>query len=184
MRRGVILCGPAAVGKSTVAEELFRLDERFVRLPETAAGGLAPGELDALRAAGRVAVELRGEAVVDRRDMDAVADAGDVPVARLVEVEDLRRLKFAVPFFGWTSVLLWAPREVCGLRAQRRGDADARVVLGVWDGTRRELLGLEDPVFNLVVHTDRVDPGEAARRVAEAVEAGPAQPVSVVGDVA
>ncbi|MFD0904872.1 AAA family ATPase [Actinomadura sediminis] len=183
MRRGVILCGPAAVGKSTVAEELFRLDGRFVRLPVVAADALAPGEFDALRASGRIAVELRGEVAVDRRDMDAVADAGRVPVAWTSDVADLQRLKFAVPFFGWVSVLLWAPREVCGLRAQRRGDADARGVLGVWDETRRDLLGLEDPVFNLVVHTERVEPGEAARRVAEAVEAGPAQPVSVVGDV-
>ncbi|MBE1531604.1 guanylate kinase [Actinomadura algeriensis] len=181
MRRGVILCGPSAVGKATVAGELFGLDGRFVRVPE-----VAPGELDELRAAGRIAVEIRwGDEVfaVDRRDMDAVGDAGRVPIARVVDVVDLQRLKYAVPFFGWTSVLLWAPREVCGLRAQRRGDADAMGVLRMWDETRRGLLALEDPVFNLVVHTDRVDPGEAARRVVEAVDAGPAQTVSVVGDV-
>ncbi|GGV10682.1 hypothetical protein GCM10010182_33480 [Actinomadura cremea] len=182
----MILCGPSAVGKATVAEELFRLDERFVRLPEVAADELAAGELDELRGAGRIAVEVRrdgGLFAVDRRDVDAVAAEGSAPVVRLNEVVDLQRLKVAVPFFGWTSVLLWAPREVCGLRAQRRGDADARRVLGLWDEARRELLGLEDPVFNLVVHTERVDPGEAARRVAEAVDAGAMQPVSVVGDV-
>ncbi|QFG23845.1 guanylate kinase [Actinomadura sp. WMMB 499] len=181
MRRGVILCGPPAVGKATVAAELVRLDERFVRPPEAAAG-----ELEELRADGRVAVEFRRDGelrAVDRRDVEAAADAGRVPVVRLVEVADLQRLKLAVPFFGWTSVLLWAPREVCGLRAQRRGDADARGVLGVWDGTRREVLALEDPVFNLVVHTDRAEPGEAARRVVEALDGGPVQPVSAVGDV-
>ncbi|WP_075901745.1 hypothetical protein [Actinomadura sp. CNU-125] len=182
----MILCGPSAVGKATVAGELLRLDGRYVRLPMTAADGLGPGEFDELRADGRVAVEVRRGGVlfvVDRRDMDAVADAGRMPVARTAEVTELQRLKYAVPFFGWTSVLLWAPREVCGLRAQRRGDADAMGVLRVWDETRRGLLALEEPVFNLVVHTDRVDPGEAARRVAEAVDAGAAQPVSVVGDV-
>lgn len=185
-RSGVILCGPAAVGKAAVAAELFRRDERFAALPEVTVDGLAPGELDELRAAGRIAVEVRryGEVfAVDRRDVSALADAGRTPVARMVGAKDVQRLRFAVSFLGWTSVLLWAPREVCGLRAQRRGDADAMGVLRVWDELRRELRELEDPLFNLVVHTDRVEPAEAARRVADVVAAGPGQPVSVVGDI-
>lgn len=176
--RGVILYGPPTSGKDTVTAELTHQNPRYALLPKLKVGTgrstgyryVSPAELAALRDADRIAVETPRYGnvyAVDRHDITALTDADRIPVVHMGNVADLRRLRGAVPLH-WTSVLLWVPRDVCAERSEHRGDDDTASRLRAWDETRDDVGSLDNPVFNLVIHTDRVTAAEAARRIVHA----------------
>ncbi|MEV5571106.1 guanylate kinase [Spirillospora sp. NPDC052269] len=178
-RRGVILYGPPASGKDTITAELSRLDGRFVLLTKLKVGtGRSAGyryvptiELDALRAAGRLALETErygNRYAVDRQDIDALTDAGRIPVVHVGDIPGVNTLSSAVPLI-WTRVRLWAPREVTADRSQHRGDTDTTSRLVAWDEAEADWRTNGEAVrFDLTVRTHETDPAEAAKRISQA----------------
>ena len=174
--RGVILYGPPTSGKDTITDELTRQDGRFSLLLKLKAGtgrsrgyrAVTPEELDKLRDVGRLVVETRRYGnvyAVDRDDVQAAAEAGQVPIVHMGNVADLQRLRDGAPL-DWLSVLLWVPRETCAKRSASRGDADTPNRLKAWDETLVDLQGTEaDEVFDLTIRTDQVDPAQAAQQI-------------------
>jgi guanylate kinase len=174
--RGVILYGPPASGKDTVTAELSRQDNRFALLPKLKAGSgrsvgyrlVSSDELVVLRSKGRLVVETQrygNRYAVDREDIAALTDSGRIPVVHMGNVADLERLRSAVPL-AWTTVLLWIPREVCAERSRRRGDSDSPKRLQAWDETAADLQAAGDGApFDLTIHTDQLEPAEAARQI-------------------
>ncbi|GAA2441057.1 hypothetical protein GCM10010191_66450 [Actinomadura vinacea] len=182
-KRGVILYGPPTSGKDTITAELTNQNDRFALLAKLKAGTgrttgyrrVSAADLAALRQTGRLVVETErygNRYAVDRHDINALTNAGGVPVVHIGNLADLTELRAAVPL-DWTSVRLAIPREVCAERSRQRGDVDTPARLRAWDETDADLRqgearGLALP-FNLVIHTDQAEPAESARRIIEAV---------------
>ena len=173
--RGVILYGPPTSGKDTVTAELTRQDGRYALAPKLKVGTgrstgyryVSPAELATLRDAGRIAVETPRYGnvyAVDRHDIAALTTTGRIPVVHMGNVADLNRLRAAVPLH-WTSILLWVPRDVCAQRSRHRGDADTPSRLLAWDETRADVHTVDNPAFDMVIHTDRTNPADIARRI-------------------
>lgn len=177
----MILYGPPTSGKDTITAELSRVDERFTLLTKLKVGtGRSTGyryvsddDLKALRLAGRLVVETHrygNRYAVDRHDIDALADAGRVPVVHMGNLADLNRLRTAAPL-TWTAVLLWVPREVCFERSRQRGDRDSADRVRAWEETLADLETAGDASpFALTIRTDETAPTDAARRIVQATE--------------
>ncbi|RFU42760.1 guanylate kinase [Actinomadura logoneensis] len=178
-RRGVILYGPPASGKDTITAELARLDDRFVLLTKLKAGtGRSAGyryvsaaELDALRAEGRLVIETErygNRYAVDRHDIDALIDAGRIPIVHMGDIPGVTALSSAVPL-TWTRVRLCVPREVTAARSTHRGDTDTASRLAAWDEAEADRRTNGEAVtFDLTIRTHETDPAEAAKRISRA----------------
>jgi guanylate kinase len=177
----IVLYGPPASGKDTVTAALRAADPRFELVPKLKQGtGRSTGyrfvtaeELDGLRQQRRIVVETRRYGnvyAVDRHSLTEPQARGMVPVAHIGNVADLRSLLAGVQM-TWLRVLLWVPREVCEARSQQRGDTDTPKRLAAWDETAQDVLGsdLQD-LFDLVVRTDQVDAGAAAKEIAASLD--------------
>ncbi|GAB3158034.1 hypothetical protein [Microbispora hainanensis] len=122
---------------------------------------------------------------VDRRHIEDMTAAGQVPVAHMGNIADLRRLIGRRPD-AWLRVLLWVPREVSGQRSEGRGDADTVQRLKAWDETLADLTAnTDDGFFHLRIDTDRLDVETAVREItrafltlAKAADPTPHQPKS------
>ncbi|MEU8269501.1 guanylate kinase [Sphaerisporangium sp. NPDC049002] len=174
---GVVLYGPPTSGKSTTTNALHRLDPRFRLLRKLKVGTgraeeyhlVTATRLDELRQAGRTVAETHrygNTYAIDRAEIDAMTGAGLIPVAHIGNIPDLRRLVGRDP---WLRVLLWVPREVCEQRSRHRGDVDTAQRLTAWDETLTDLQAhTDDGFFHLRLHTDRINPDQAAREIAQA----------------
>jgi guanylate kinase len=177
---GVVLYGPPTSGKSTTTTALHRLDIRFRLLRKLKVGTgraeeyhlITAAQLDELRRAGRTLTENHrygNTYAIDRAEIDQMAQAGLIPVTHIGNIADLRRLVGRAP---WLRVLLWVPREVCQERSRHRGDADTAQRLTAWDETLADLeTNTDDGFFHLHLHTDRINPDQAARQIADAFAA-------------
>ena len=178
---GIVLYGPPASGKDTVTAALHRLDPRFVLLPKLKAGaGRAEGyefvtaeQLEKLRGAGRLVAETHRYGnvyAVDRQTIDDMEAAGNVPVAHMGNIGDLRRLVGRAPD-SWLRVLLWIPREITEQRSTARGDADTGKRLTAWDETLADLkANTDEGFFHLRIHTDRLSADAAAEEIMTAYD--------------
>ncbi|MBW8487240.1 phosphotransferase-like protein [Actinomadura parmotrematis] len=177
--RGVILYGPPASGKDTITAALAARDERFVQLTKLKVGsGRSTGyryvsaeDLAELRDAGRLVVETErygNRYAVDRNAVDALTEAGYVPVIHAGSVADARALTAGVPL-DWVRVELRVPREVCAERSRGRGDVDTAARLRAWDEAADEReRNADGPPFDLTIRTDQAAPDEAARQIIDA----------------
>ncbi|MFC4535286.1 guanylate kinase [Sphaerisporangium dianthi] len=174
---GVVLYGPPTSGKSTTTSALHRLDSRFRLLRKLKVGTgraeeyhlVTAARLDELRQAGRTVAETHrygNTYAIDRAEVNAMTAAGLIPVAHIGNIPDLRHLVGRDP---WLRVLLWVPREVCQQRSRQRGDVDTAQRLTAWDETLTDLQAhTDDGFFHLRLHTDRINPDQAAAEIAEA----------------
>ncbi|WP_182903549.1 guanylate kinase [Microbispora sp. H10830] len=179
---GVVLYGPPASGKNTITAAMHRQDPRFCLLPKLKVGtGRADGyefvtaeRLDELRHAGRLLLETHRYGnvyAVDRRHIEDMTAAGQVPVAHMGNIADLRRLVGRAPD-AWLRVLLWVPREVTEQRSKERGDTDTADRLKAWDETLADLTAsTDDGFFHLRIDTDRLDTETAAAEITRAFHA-------------
>jgi guanylate kinase len=177
---GVVLFGPPTSGKSTTTTALHRLDARFRLLRKLKVGTghaeeyhlITPAQLDELRQAGRTLTENHrygNTYAIDRAEVEQMSQAGLIPVAHIGNIADLRRLVGRDP---WLRVLLWVPREVCRERSRHRGDVDTAQRLTAWDETLTDLeANTDDGFFHLRLHTERINPDQAARHIADAFAA-------------
>ncbi|MFE6908125.1 guanylate kinase [Streptomyces erythrochromogenes] len=175
-----MLFGPPTAGKDTVSAALARLDDRYEQLTKIKVGSgrtagyrmADPEELDALRAAGRLVMETTrygNTYAVDRGDLNAMVDAGRIPLVHLGSVDHLRTFTTAVRE-AWLCVLLWVPRDVCEQRSRERGDRDTPDRLAAWDEALADLQAVpegEEP-FHLLLRTDLTDAFGTAALVAKA----------------
>lgn len=172
----MILYGPPTSGKDTITDEVTRQDGRFSLLLKLKAGtGRTTGYrlvsyqmLEALDRAGRLVAEThryRNIYAVDREDVQAIVDRGQIPIVHMGNVADLRSLRDGIPL-DWLCVLLWVPREVCAERSANRGDTDTPSRLRAWDETLADLQTVEvDKVFGLTINTDQFNPAQAAKQI-------------------
>jgi guanylate kinase len=174
LKQGVILYGPPASGKDTVATTLTELNSKYAQFARLKVGsGKSAGyrmgtaeQLDELEAAGDVVyanARYGNTYVIDRPGVDAAFAAG-VPVVHLGQIDGIRALVDGYPA-NWTLVLLWCPREVTAQRSAGRGDADTTARLAAWDATREDLDAHPDLVWDLTVDTTTAAPQDAARLI-------------------
>jgi guanylate kinase len=175
--RGVILYGPPASGKDTVTRALVELDPVFRHYRRLKVGDgraasyemVDAAELDHLRERGEILYEnarYGNRYAVDRPRLQALCDAGAVPVVHLGQVAGVRALTASFRT-DWLPVLLWCSREISEARATERSSADVTSRLDAWDETARDIdeHGVDD--FALCINTEEHDPDEAAKLIHE-----------------
>ncbi|MGW2689609.1 phosphotransferase-like protein [Streptomyces sp. NPDC001414] len=171
---GVVLYGPPASGKDTIAQALAQLDRRYRQFERLKVGsGKSHGyrmgtaeQLLALEAADAVVYVNRrygNTYVVDRPGLDAAFRLG-VPVVHLGQVDGVQALIGGYAA-SWSVVLLWCPREETARRSERRGDRDTAARLAAWDATCEDLDMHPGTRWDLTVDTTVTSPEESARLI-------------------
>jgi guanylate kinase len=173
-KQGVILYGPPAAGKDTVTRCLAQLDSRYRQFARLKVGsgksiGYRMGsaeQLLALKTAGDVVYansRYGNTYVIDRPGVDAAFTTG-VPVVHLGQIDGIRALVDGYAA-DWATALLWCPKNVTGLRSERRGDSDTTARLAAWEATREDLDAHPDMIWDLTVDTAVTSPQESARLI-------------------
>lgn len=168
---GLVLYGPPAVGKSSVAGALAEIDARFALCPVVKAGpGRTEGYVMVSRAefadlarAGRFVVSWErygAQYAVSVDVLDQIAAEGRVPVVQLGSVATVQAVT-AAPAGRWTVVQLWASREVCEARARARGTGDVATRMAVYDQTVK----LGDDMAHLTLNTGLMSVSDVAYAV-------------------
>lgn len=183
MNTGILLYGPPASGKDTVTAALTALDPSYAPFTRLKIGSGrtqgyrmgTPEQLAELEA--RDAIIYRNDRynstyIVDRPGMDEAMSGDRIPVVHLGQVAGVQQVADGYPACWW-RVLLWCPRDVTELRSVRRGDADTPARLAAWDATERDLDLHPAAVWDLTLHTDRVQVQEAAAQIHALVKARP-----------
>ncbi|WP_067142750.1 phosphotransferase-like protein [Microtetraspora malaysiensis] len=176
--RGIVLYGPPASGKSTITAALADTDPQFTLLRKLKVGTGRADEydfvtaehLEQLREAGRLLVETRRYGnvyAVDARTVDAMTEAGQIPIVHVGSITDLHQLTGSGG--DWLTVRLWVPREVCGQRSRSRGDPDTGKRLQAWDEAQADFdAHAETATFDLTVFTEDAKAVAVAREIAGA----------------
>ncbi|MBR7827805.1 hypothetical protein KDK95_15910 [Actinospica sp. MGRD01-02] len=184
MNTGIILYGPPASGKDTVAQALHQLSSSYMQFQRLKVGPgrttgyrmATPAQLDALRASDQVLYENeRYEAtyVVDRSHLTGLLSAGTIPVIHLGQIAGIHAVR-RYPI-RWITVLLWCSRPTTADRLRNRGASDLDVRLGVWDETLADLGQASDTDFSHRIDTELIRPDEAATVINALVAAAPDQ---------
>jgi guanylate kinase len=171
VNRGVILYGPPAVGKDTITAALRQVDPGFAHFERLKCGPgrttgyrmISPAELAAIPPASILWTNERYRAVylVDRAGLDQLWADGRTPVVHLGQPEAIAAVAAGTPSARWLVVDLYAALPVLRERIPARGTGDDAQRLAAAADTPR--LAHAD----LVVDTGAVEPGEAARLIAE-----------------
>lgn len=176
MRRGLILFGPPAAGKDTITRELMTRNARYVHYQRLKVGpGRTHGyqmttnaELAARRARGSLMYEnhrYQATYAVDRVDLIAIADHGQVPVLHLGQIEGIAAT-VADEAIQWLVVALWCSREQTAQRLVARGDHRINERLSAWDSTLVDVRAAEPAIFHLALNTIAI----SAERAAEVID--------------
>ena len=177
---GILLAGPPASGKRTVAFALTSLRRSYARVPALTtatdppvdAEPAARAHLDELRSWAQVLHEFTVDGsgyLYDRERPAGLREQGRLPV---VCVEDADApAAFRRESAGWLPVLLWCPAPEARARAGRglRGPVD-RGWTRRWERSSTALLGAATH-FTLTLRTDRLDAVDAARIIHAAAQA-------------
>lgn len=174
MMLGVVLYGPPASGKDTIASALSLLDNGYISFRRLKSGpGRTVGyrmvkqsQVDELRARGEIVWENSRYGALYVVDLPSLRESlsDHIPVVHLGQAKAVDAVVSAVEGSLWTVVSLWAPREVACERIIGRGTGDTGERLDAWDAT--EPL----PGADLFIDTSKVDPGEAAMQIHQRVQ--------------
>ncbi|MEV4153679.1 AAA family ATPase [Nocardia salmonicida] len=172
MTAGVILYGAPATGKDTITSELSQLDSRY-RLFQRLKSG--PGRtvgyrmiddvaLDHLRQAGDLVwsnERYGARYAIDRPGLASLVTAGLIPVVHAGQPEVIDAVRTALPEVEWTVVQLQCDEQTATARIVARETGDV---------AERLAARSETPTISadLTVHTDSVEPVEAARLIVTA----------------
>ena len=169
MRRGIILYGPPASGKDTIAAALCNLSREYIHYQRLKLGpGRTTGyrlatqdQLQDLRAKDLVLWEndrYGATYVVDLPGLQRVIQIG-TPILHLGQVVGVDAVKSRTPDVNWTVIELWCPRSVAAARLTARSATDIEERLTAWDATVR--LDHAD----VRIDTSSVQPDAAAERI-------------------
>lgn len=175
--KAVILYGPPASGKSTVAEALCRRSRRYVPFQRLKAGtGRASeyrmttlAEIDQLDALGQILWRNHrygSTYAIDKATLVALA-ANAIPVVQLGQPEAVAALANATLDIRWYVIALQCPYDVAVQRMRDRGDVDLDAREAAWRETQR----IAEP--DLTVDTAGAVPGDVAAQVDRLVSADP-----------
>ncbi len=176
---GVILYGPPAAGKDTVASTLVRLHPRYMTFRRLKIGGGRASGYRMTTAEDVAELAGRGEIVyenhrygasyyVDRSGIAKLLRNG-IPIVQLGQREGVEAMLRGFPEHRWLVVSLWCTREVAARRIADRGTQDEDQRLQAWDATERI-------ASDVTIDTGIVDAEAAARQIDAAVS--PLSPVS------
>jgi hypothetical protein len=184
-RGGIILAGPPASGKRTVAFALTSLRRSYAHVPALTAARhfvidaeqTSQKHLDELRSWAQLFHEFsveRAQYVYDRERLERLRVQGRIPVVCVEDVD-------ALPAFeresdDWLAVLLWCPRGRAENRLTRGrppAEQPATVPRSWTRRWERSLKGLHRGAqrFTVTLRSDRLDAVEAARIVHLAAQA-------------
>ncbi len=184
-RGGILLAGPPASGKRTVALALSSLRRGYAHVsalttatqPVLSAVPTSQRYLDDLSSWAQLFYEFRVEGaryVYDRERLDRLRGQGRLPV---VCVEDIDALSaFERESGDWLPVLVWCPREHARDRLTLRRAISERSAIITrswtrrWDQSFKELYQ-DGQRFTMTLRTDRSDAVEIARIVHLAAQA-------------
>lgn len=171
--RGVILYGPPASGKDTVAQALHDLDPRFVNFPRLKAGPgrtagyrmVSDSHISHLASTGEVAwlnERYGARYAVDTRELLSRLSL-HIPLLHLGQDAAIPAIKAVTPNALWTVVELWCSRPVARERLLTRQTRDVAARLTAWDETKPL------PMADLRIDTGEIPPQEAAALIRDAV---------------
>ena len=181
--RGVILAGPPASGRRTVAFALTSLRRSYAHYPALTterqalvdAARTTQSQLDELRSWAQLFVEFTCEGIsyaYDHQRLNKLREQGRIPVACVDDIDVLRA--FEQEADDWLQVLLWCPRQEAERRLASTPDVhrtSAPAGLRRWDRSTKRLL--REPLrFPLSIRTDRMDPVHVAQIVHLAAQSG------------
>ncbi|MGH3755998.1 MAG: kinase, partial [Pseudonocardiaceae bacterium] len=166
----VILYGPPAAGKDTVANALTWLDGsyRLYQRLKVGAGRTAGyrmttlSHVDALRSAGSVIWETRRYGALYVIDRASLADMLEscIPVVHVGQAGAVKAVTAALPpATQWVTVSLWCPRDIALRRIADRGTGDTAARLRAWDQTAPL------PEADISINTDHMHPTAAAAAI-------------------
>lgn len=185
---GILLAGPPASGKRTVAFSLTSLRRGYAHVPALA---VSPHwSVDAEQAGRRHLDELRSWAQIfydvtldgvqyfyDRERLVRLREQGRVPI---VCVEDARALSaFEAESEAWLAVMVWCPREEAGERLTRGWPVGEPAYTADrswqrrWERSAKGLFA-DSSRFTVTVRSDRLGAVEIARVVHLVAQAGSA----------
>lgn len=173
MSRGLLLYGAPAAGKSTITQELTKIDPSMRLFRRLKSGGTrrtseyrmtTPEALAALRSRGEILWEnSRYNAIyaTDRPELTRMLEAGLVPVVHVGQADAIQALH-AEPV-SWTTIALTCPRDVAMQRIVDRATGDTVARIAAWDES--DTLTSAD----LYLDTSTCTPQEAAVLIAAAM---------------
>lgn len=172
--QGLIIYGPPASGKTSIASALKSYTDKFVPFRKIKCGGTTsdeyrqadPAKIAALRNSRSIIYENSRYGnlyVVDKSEVDRIFAQSRIPIIHIGQIEGIRAIKSY--HAAWTSVLLWCSDKVSEERLHARGSQDVEERLSIWLETKIDITNRLDADFSFEIDTGRFSISESVAKI-------------------